>query len=148
MLRADELVKQVRASLDESPALREAMLRKAMTGQLVPPDSNATPVEQLFLSLQSQATMAKARDRARKKEARQMAKKPSREKQLDRPVPLAEVLRATSESITPETLFQRAGFTAESIDHFFAELREVDRQNAMTQEIDEEARVSLQPVRR
>lgn len=148
MRRADELVKQVRASLDESPALREAVLRNAMTGQLVPPDLNAAPVEQLFTSLQLQAAAVKAQEAARKRESRQMAKKPSRNKQVDRPMPLAEVLQATSDSVTPEMLFQKAGFNAASIDAFFAELREVDRQNAVMQEIDDDAQVSIQPVRR
>ena len=106
--------------------LDQSIFSKAFRGELVPQDPNDEPASQLLERIKQEKASLKAETKqkgkpgrkkaTRKKEATAMAKKKERR-------PLVEVLQLHSSGLTPEELFQQAGFDEHLVDEFYVELK-------------------------
>ena len=102
--------------------LQQAVFEKAFQGDLVPRDPNDEPASVLLERIRKEK---KAREEAEKAQRKQngpkggkMKKTPKKRKDI------LEVLRDKAESVKPEELFSEAGFTEDSIDEFYEQLRD------------------------
>lgn len=106
--------------------LDQSILAKAFRGELVPQDPNDEPASQLLerIKLEKASLEAEKKQKGkagrkkaiRKKKATAMAKKNERR-------PLVEVLQPHSSGLSPEELFQQAGFDEYLVDEFYIELK-------------------------
>jgi len=113
----DRLATTLERQLERARATRESLLREAFAGRLVPQNPNDEPASVLIERIRG------ARE-AEKPKGKRMPKTKSAKKALPRR-PLLTVLKENDGPMTPEELFQASGHAQESVDHFFAELREL-----------------------
>jgi type I restriction enzyme, S subunit len=113
---ADRLATTLRQQLVRAEATRQALLRDAFTGQIVPGDPNDEPAS-LLLERIRQTTATEAKE---SKGGRMSASK-ARTKSAER-LDLLSVLREKGGPMTPEELFQAAGFQPSQVDQFYREL--------------------------
>lgn len=116
---ADGLASSLERQLSRAHVARESLLREAFAGNLVPQDPDEGSASALLES------MRVAREaETQKKKAKQMPKPKPKMKVTSRRR-LLEVLKENGGLMTPEELFQASGHSQESVDEFFAELREL-----------------------
>ena len=105
-------------------SLDQSILAKAFRGELVPQDPSEEPASQLLERIKQ--TKALAGQKTRKKTTRRKitakTRKDDMAKRKERR-PLTEVLQPHASGLSPEELFQQAGFDENLVDDFYAELK-------------------------
>ena len=125
----DKLEAAITANLKRAERLRQAVLKQAFEGELVPQDPNDEPASVLLERIRQERARKAEEETAKRKPARKkMAKTkrgPSGRSQPAERKPLAEVLNSAVEPLTPEQLFRLAGYETndEEADAFYEELR-------------------------
>jgi type I restriction enzyme, S subunit len=118
LLAADRLLAKLEPQVVRARATRQSLLREAFAGRLVPQDPKDEPASVLLRRIRA------AREaESQKPKARPMAKSKSETRASIR----RNLLLVLKENgpMTPEELFQSSGHSQESVDEFFAELREL-----------------------
>ena len=106
-------------SLAHARQLRDSVLAKAFSGQLVESQPSAEPAALLIERVKAQRTEAAAG---------QLQVSPRRIKQMTLPPkrrPILDVLREHPGGITPEELFAESNYSADAIDDFYAALARI-----------------------
>lgn len=115
---ADRLAVTLKHQLKRVCSVRASLLREAFSGQLVSQDTDgdaASLLERIRLAREIEA---------RRPKVKKMPKAKIKPKTAGRRTLLA-VLKDNGGFMTPEELFQASGHSQESVDQFFAELREL-----------------------
>jgi type I restriction enzyme, S subunit len=108
---AARLTNTLKRQLDHARVTRQSLLRDAFTGRLVPQKPSDEPASVLL-----ECIRASRKAEAKKPKGKRMSKsKPTRR-------PLLDVLREHTKPITPEQLFDEAGFQPAQADTFYREL--------------------------
>lgn len=111
--------KVINKSLNRITRLRQSILEEAFQGRLVEQNPEDEPASVLLFRIQAEREEREKQQAAKpKKEKRKMTDEKKRKS-------LVDVLHAAGTRLTPDELFKRAGFTEESIDEFYKELRQV-----------------------
>lgn len=115
---ADRLVITLEQQLIDARVARQSLLREALMGRLVPQNPEDEPAEILLQRIR----LARETE-SRKLKDNQMSKPRSKIK----PSGPSNLLMTLNENgpMTPEELFQASGHSQETVDQFFAELREL-----------------------
>jgi type I restriction enzyme, S subunit len=116
---ADSLARTSDRQLELARSLRESLMNEAFTGHFVSQNPHDEPASTLLERIRTtrEAEIKKLR------ENRMTKRKSSRRAPTRRP--LLAVLRESVGPMTPEELFRVSGHSQESVDFFFAELREL-----------------------
>jgi len=107
-------------NLARSKQLRESVLARAFSGELVEPQSTEEPASALFERLRAQREKKGA-----ERPPRVLPKRVNRMTSLPKRRPLLDVLREHPAGVTPEELFAEANYTGEAVDEFYAELSRI-----------------------
>ena len=146
----DKLEVAIMANLKRAERLRQAVLKQAFEGKLVPQDPNDEPASVLLEHIRE--------ERARKAEEEKVRRKPARKKMAktkrglsgrSQPAgkkPLLEVLNGAAGHLTPEQLFNQSGYTPEDIEEFYEELKREVLAQRIEQERPNDAEVYLRAV--
>jgi type I restriction enzyme S subunit len=116
MQSADQLSVKLVDQLANARRVRQSLFRDAFSGRLVAQDANDEPAK-----LPEKPNRVKIQTRRQKTTA--MAK--SKPTETNKRINLLDVLRTKGRGMTPEQLFRESGHTQESVEQFFAELREL-----------------------
>ena len=151
----DKLETAITANLKRAERLRQAILKQAFEGKLVPQDPNDEPASVLLERI--------GEERARKAEEEKVKRKPARKKMAKtkraassgtgrrrsaKRQPLFEVLNSSAVHLTPEQLFSLAGYETndEEADTFYEELKREVVAQRIVQERPNETDVYLRVV--
>jgi type I restriction enzyme, S subunit len=134
---ADKLRVALQQQFERLRATRQALREQAFAGHLVPQDPNDEPAS-VLLGLIRGAREAEAQ----KPKAKRMPRSESNVKATRLPNMLT-VLEENGRPMTPEELFRASGHSQESVDEFFAELRELTATPAKIVEQRSAGRVTL-----
>jgi type I restriction enzyme S subunit len=116
---ADRLAATLKRQLDRARAARQHLLHQAFMGRLLSQNLKDEPASVLLEHIR-----ATRESETQKLKATHMSKSKSKMKTTGRRS-LLEVLEENSGPMTPEELFLASGHSQESVDQFFAELREL-----------------------
>lgn len=115
----DHLEESIKVNVKRAERMRQAVLKKAFEGRLVEQDANDEPASELLKRIEE--------ERKRRAEQEAQSPKPRRErvmsKTTDERKSLYETLKEAGKPLTALELFQQAGFSHETIDEFYEELR-------------------------
>jgi len=128
---ADKIEANVRAATVRAERLPQAILARAFRGELVPTEAELAakegrdyePASVLLERIQE----ARVQNKPAKREhgGKRMARRSTDRQALKKRRALDEVLREQGKPLTPERLFDLAGFDEDSVDGFYAELRKL-----------------------
>jgi type I restriction enzyme S subunit len=121
---ANRLKEKVQTQVDRSQVARETVLEDAFAGRLIPQELTDEPAVNLLKQIRVEQEHAKQRSE-RKPMTDSVTKSDKRTRR-----PLLTTLQEHGKSMTPEDLFRASGHSQESVDLFFAELRELTEQPA------------------
>jgi type I restriction enzyme S subunit len=139
---ADRLNDKLALQVSKSRSVREGLLNSAFSGRLVPQD-DADESASVWLSRAESNREDRFNDR---KKVRRMSKRPTSAVSSQRRN-LLIVLAESGRSMTPEQLFTESGYSQDTVDDFFAELRLLTSQPAKIKESrDARGRVFLKVV--
>ncbi|MCK9391375.1 MAG: restriction endonuclease subunit S [Syntrophales bacterium] len=139
---ADRLATTLYRQIERARATHQSLLREAFTGHFVPQDPND---EHAFVLIER---LRYARKAETKKTKGKNMPKPKAEKKARTCRPLFTVLEENNGPMTPEELFRSSGYGQETVDRFFAELRELtDSPAKITEERSAVGQVLLRVVR-
>ncbi len=123
----DKIEVAIMANLKRAGRLRQAILKQAFEGKLVPQDSNDEPASVLLERIREERARKAEEEKASRKPARKkMAKTKRGQSKRSQPAerkPLLEILNSAADHLTPEQLFNQAGYTPENIEEFYEELK-------------------------
>lgn len=131
LLIAEQMEESVEINVKRGDRLRQAILRKAFSGELVPQDPRDEPASVLLEKINKgrqirEAIILEAKDEGHIHEEIGMV---TIEKKLR---DLTEVLKEAHGQLTPEQLLQRAGYNGDEIDSFYEALkRAVDQEKSI-----------------
>jgi type I restriction enzyme, S subunit len=115
----DAVESAVAAAFSGLRELDQSILAKAFRGELVAQDPSDEPASALLDRIRAERAAAPQQKRGSRRNG--VTKMPSRRKSQRRPV--VEVLTEQKAPLTPEQLFQMAGFALEQVDEFYAEIK-------------------------
>jgi len=116
---ADRLAATLKQQLIRAGATRQSLLREAFAGRLVPQDPNDEPAS--FLLERIRAT---CEAEAQKSKGKRMSKSRAKMNTAERK-DLFSILKKNDGPMTPEQLFQAAGFKPSQVDQFYRELASI-----------------------
>ncbi len=116
---ADQLASALDRQLKHARVARESLLGEAFAGSLTPQYLYDEPASALLDRIRA----ARETEAEKPRDKRMPKTKPAKKRTLRRP--LLTVLKESGNPMTPEELFQASGHAQESVDRFFAELREL-----------------------
>jgi type I restriction enzyme, S subunit len=119
-----ELETQTEASLKRATRLRQSMLTRAFEGRLVPQDPNEEPAGRFIDRIRMLGRPGQFPASASKRGLRVDQEEKMTSSRQSSKTNLSEVLRAASKPLSPEELFSKAGYERETIDDFYAVLKE------------------------
>lgn len=128
-----DMEKAVDANLKRSVGLRQKILKEAFEGRLVPQDTTEESASVLLERIKLEREKLEAEKRSSRKKGVKKVEKKRSTPTVRRD--LIEVLREAQEAITPEQLFKSAGYRADEVEEFYAELKKADRAQAFTQKV-------------
>jgi type I restriction enzyme, S subunit len=116
---ADRLATTLEQQLVRADATRQSFLREAFVGRLVPQDPSDEPASQLLGRIRIERDAEHQTPKGKR-----MSKLKSKTKAIGRQS-LLTILKEKGRPMTPEELFNESGHSQESVDQFFAELRQL-----------------------
>jgi type I restriction enzyme S subunit len=116
---ANRLAATLEQQLNRARATRHSLLREAFSGRLIPQNPDDEPAALMLRRIGAARALS-----ARESRGKRMSKTKSQMKPAHRTSLLA-VLKQHGGPMTPEELFHMSGHSEESVDEFFAELREL-----------------------
>ncbi len=130
---ADGIEAHVRAATVRAERLPQAILARAFRGELVPTEADLAakegrdyePASVLLERIAEARKQHKPAPRRRGRGGNKMAKRSTGRLAATRHRPLDEVLREQGKPLTPERLFDLAGFDEGSVDSFYEQLRKL-----------------------
>jgi len=148
----DKVEVAITANLKRAERLRQAILKQAIEGQLVPQDPNDEPASVLLQRIRKERVRKEAveeekRKSARKKMAKTKRAASKRDRKLERQS-LLEVLNNVADHLTPEQLFNQSGYASEDIEEFYEELKREVSSQRIEQERPNNTEVYLRAVGR
>ena len=146
----DKFEATITANLKRAERLRQAVLKQAFEGELVPQDPNDEPASVLLERIREERARKAEEEKAKRKPARKKMAKTKRAtskrgKQVERQ-PLLEVLNSAAGHLTPEQLFNQSGYTPEDIEEFYEELNREVLAQRIEQERPNDTEVYLRAV--
>jgi len=148
----DKIEAAIAANLKRAERLRQAILKQAFEGKLVPQDPNGESAIVLLERIREERARKAEEEKANRKPARKkMAKTkrgPSGRRRPAEREPLVEVLNSAVEPLTPEQLFSLAGYETndEEADAFYEELKREVVTKRIVQERPNDTEVYLRVV--
>ena len=146
----DKIEAAIIANLKRAERLRQAVLKQAFEGELVPQDPNDEPANVLLERIREERARKAEEEKVKRKPARKkMAKTkrgPSKRSQPAERRPLLEVLSSAADHLTPEQLFNQSGHTPEDIEDFYEELNREVLAQRIKQERPNDTEVYLRAV--
>jgi type I restriction enzyme, S subunit len=128
----DNLLPSVEKSEIRASRLRQSILKKAFSGELVPQDPNDQPAKDLLARIRIARDKHEIELKRQKKKETQPMKTPG--EPLDgKKRDLIEVLKEANRSLRPEELFRLAGYKAEEVEEFYADLKKADDGSRISQ---------------
>lgn len=125
---AANLDAKLRNDLARNRQMRQAILEQAFAGQLVPQDPTDEPASELLKRIQAEKKAALEEEKMKR------SSKPKTKSVENKAVPsLLEVLRAADNPLTPEEVFRAAGYTHDSLEVFYADLKTALNNNLIRQ---------------
>lgn len=100
--------------------LRHAILKRAFEGKLVPQDRNDEPASALLDRIRSERATDRPGPGLRPKHDRRLSVQKEHPKTRQ---PIVTVLENAKEPMSPEELFAAAGYSVETVDEFYSELK-------------------------
>lgn len=123
----DKIEAAITANLKRAERLRQAVLKQAFEGELVPQDPNDESASVLLERIREERARKTEEEKAKRKPVRKkMAKTKRGSSKRGQPAerkPLLKVLNSAAGHLTPEQLFNQSGYTPEDIEEFYEELR-------------------------
>ena len=121
-----EIEKQVDSTSKRADRLRQSILKKAFSGQLVPQNPKDEPASELLKRIKEEKER-QAEEQTLKRKAKQTIRKKVMPKKKKEILPLPKVFDESKKMLTPEELFEKAGYSIETIDEFYEALKnEID----------------------
>ena len=140
LTNALELERQTDRNLVSEGSLRQSILKKAFSGNLLPQDPRDEPAKKLLDRIKS--------EREKHKEEH----KGKRIKTMKAPIKfkgkrdILAILRESTAPMRPEDLFRMAGYKPEQVEEFYDDLKMVDQKKAVIQEKKKNGEVYLRAV--
>lgn len=116
---SDELEANIKTQLTQAEQTRQSVLEEAFSGKLVPQDPTDEPATLLLERIREEKIRASQEAKVKKPKST----KPKTQ-QTSEPTSLAETLRTAGKALTPEELFRAAGYTFETKEQFFQDVRD------------------------
>lgn len=136
---ASQLAATLERQLSRARSSRELLLVRAMTGRLVPQNYDDEPASILLNSIR---LMPKEVVRSRGVAHMQRSKT----RMLSEPRTLLDILKKSKKAMSPEDLFRASGYTQDTVDQFFAELRLLTDQPAQVVQENKNGKTLLKAI--
>ena len=151
---ADGIEAHVRAATVRAERLPQAILARAFRGELVPTEADLAakerreydPASSLLERIAEARKQHKPAPRKRGRGGRNMAKRSTGRQAATKRRSLDEVLREQGNPLTPQRLFDLAGFDERSVDGFYEELRKLVQQGKVRENRPNNKDVTLEAV--
>lgn len=120
--------KNTQEKLRQNELLRQSILEQAFTGQLVPQDPTDEPASILLERIQKEKKLA-----LEEVKVNRTAKPKAKNTESKATPSLLDVLRDAGKPMTPEEVFRAAGYNHDSLEEFYAHLKEALNKNEIRQ---------------
>ncbi len=115
---AREAEKAVETNLKRIARLRQAILKRAFEGKLVPQNPNDEPAEKLLEKIRGED-----KERGPRRKTTRRRRRSQKMRSIEKREPLYEVLKRHKRPMSPEELFRQSGFDETTVEEFYEELR-------------------------
>jgi type I restriction enzyme S subunit len=144
----DKVEQQIGASLLRAERLRQRILQIAFDGKSVPQDPNEEPAGRLLDKIRAVGRQQKHVSIPIESHVALSLEEKMTSKDQTSKKNLVDTLRASSKPLSPEDLFSKAGYDRESIDDFYAALKQEIRAGRVRETRPDNKTVKIQAVSR